>query len=260
MSGDRPMYDIDMHEPSHEFARCWKAAGQHIQKMVQGPMKSWLRAHLNPPFLEHLSFRLGNQLFFVRIEDVDGVLEVPGSRPGLMTVAAECSGHPCLMPMRHLRGAWQPVRPGWGLLDVRFGHAIDPPTLVNDEKIEMTDWELHDFAVQVVRDYITQLGRELMSWQGNPSADPSIWFVGENGPEWVVVRAVRFPMRDAKPPANLDKIKAQCSRLSPVGHFASVGIASSDEAHDDSGIVPPTPLWRGHGMVVRFEGLSPIAV
>jgi hypothetical protein len=57
------MHDIEMHEVSDEFARCWQAAGRHIQIQAQGPLRSWLKANLNPPFLEHLSFRLGNQLF-----------------------------------------------------------------------------------------------------------------------------------------------------------------------------------------------------
>ena len=44
----------------------------------------------------------------------------------------------------------------------------------------MTDWEVHDVAVQVVRDHIvSDLGFELMSSQGKPSVDPSLWFVGE---------------------------------------------------------------------------------
>lgn len=28
---------------------------------------------------------------------------------------------------------------------------------------------------------------------------------------------------------------------------------------DPSGDVPPTPLWRGYGMFVRFEGLQPLS-
>ena len=61
------MHEIEMSEVSEEFAKCWKAAGIHIQNQAQGGLRSWLKADLNPPFLEHLSFRLGNQLFFVRI-------------------------------------------------------------------------------------------------------------------------------------------------------------------------------------------------
>ena len=65
------MHDIHMAEVSKEFQRCWQAAGVHIQNQAQGDLQSWLRAHLNPPFLEHLSFRLGNQLFFIQLQDVD---------------------------------------------------------------------------------------------------------------------------------------------------------------------------------------------
>jgi hypothetical protein len=46
-----------------------------------------------------------------------------------------------------------------------------------------------------------------------------------------------------------------CARIGKTGHFASVSIANHDDAFDPSGTVPPTPLWRGHRMVVRFDGL-----
>jgi hypothetical protein len=61
------------------------------------------------------------------------------------------------------------------------GRPVDPRALVTDERIEMTDWELHDMAVQVVREHLQQQGFELMSWQGNPEVDPSIWFIGKSG-------------------------------------------------------------------------------
>src|SRR5690349_9713975 len=121
------MFDIEMQVASDEFARCWQAAARHLQTQVQGPL-SWLRAHCNPPFLEHLSFRLGNQLFFVRIEDEDGRLEVPGSRDGLQAVAKGCNGHACLMPMRDRAGAWTPDRARWGLLDTTSDRLVDPVT------------------------------------------------------------------------------------------------------------------------------------
>jgi hypothetical protein len=71
---------------SDEFAACWRAAGHHLHTQSQSSL-DWLRAHVNPPFLEHLSFRLGNQLFFIRIEDADQRVDVPGSREGLLTIA-----------------------------------------------------------------------------------------------------------------------------------------------------------------------------
>jgi hypothetical protein len=251
------MHDIEMQEASPEFARCWKAAGFHIQGQVQGPLNSWLKVSLNPPFLEHLSFRLGNQLFFICIEDADGKLEVPGSRQGLRSIADGCNGHACLMPMRREGAEWIADGPGWGVLDLRTGRAIDPIALITDDLIEMTNWELQDFAVQIVKDHLAKQGRTLMSWQGNPSVDPSIWFVGDHGPEWVVVRAARYPETSVEPPANWRAIAESCSKLGKSGHFASVGFANRDDAFDPNGAVPATPLWRGHGMLVRFIGLTP---
>ena len=249
------MYDIEMHVASEEFARCWRAAGQHIQTQAQGPFHSWLKVDLSPPFLEHLSFRLGNQLFFIRIEDVEGQLEVPGSRQGLQSIAEGCKGHACLMPMGRRGGTWAPDASGWGLLDAQTGTPIDPVALITDERIEMTDWELHDFAVQVVRGELQKDGKELMSWTGNPAVDPAIWFVGDTGPEWIVVRAARYPAPKENLPAHWKQIAEHCAKLGKEGTFLSVSVANAHDAFDPSGAVPPEPLWRGHKMFVRFEEL-----
>ena len=251
------MYDVEMPEASPEFGRCWKAAGSHLNRQVEGGMRSWLRAHLRPPFLEHLSFRLGNQLFFVRLEDVDGRLKGPGSLDGLLAIADGCQGSACLMPMKKqpLGGEWIPAHPGWALIDARTKKPINPVSLITEEKIPTTDWEVHDFAVQVVRGTLVEEGYELMSWQGNPNADPAIWFVGDSkGPEWVVVRAVRYPEKDAKRPHNWSDIADSCARLSKIGHFASVAFASTDQKFETEGEAP-VPLWRGHGVHCNYSGL-----
>ena len=79
------MHNIEMQEMSAEFLSSWQAAGNHLNNQVQGGIQSWLRAHPHPPVLEHLSFRLGNQLFFVRIEDAEKRVQGPGSLRGLMS-------------------------------------------------------------------------------------------------------------------------------------------------------------------------------
>jgi hypothetical protein len=248
------MHNIHMAEFTEEFAHCWNAAGSHIQRMAGGDLMSWLKATLAPPFLEHLSFRLGNQLFFIQIEDEDGMLEVPGSPDGLLAIANGCKGHPCLMPMKKLGGKWQPSAPGWGLIDAETRRSIDPISFVTDEKIEMTDWELQDFAVQVVRDDLKNAGRELMSWNGNPEVLPSIWFVGDHGPEWVIVRAYRFPEEDDGLPENIDEIKMQLRGAQ--GNYAAVGIADMKGMLDledfDS---DESPIYRGNGLNVDYRGL-----
>lgn len=251
------MYEIEMHEMSEAFFPCWQAAGIHLSKQVDGGIQSWLRAHPYPPFLEHLSFRLGNQLFFVRVEDVDGKVQGPGNPQGFITAARNANGLACILPMKRIPGgSWEADMPGWGLLDPESGRPIDPVALISDQKVEMTPWEVHDMAVQVVRDYLNNQGFELMSWQGNPEVDPSIWFIGRSKcPEWVVVRSAMFPAIAAERPSNWQEIAAVCARMSPTGHFASVGLASVDQPFESSEEAP-VPLWRGHGMHVRFTGLE----
>ena len=94
-SGGKSMYKVETQEMSDEFSTCWKAAGTHLSKQVDGGIQSWLRAHPYPPFLEHLSFRLGNQLFFIRVEDVDGKIQGPGSLLGLHAAAKSANGQTC---------------------------------------------------------------------------------------------------------------------------------------------------------------------
>lgn len=253
---NEPMYVVETEEASAEFAEYWRVAANHLNAQVQDGIHYWIKADLSPPFAEHLSFRLGNQIFYIRVIDFNGKLAAPGSLMKLEKIARNCNGHACLMPMtKNHSGAWVPVMGGWGLIDVRTNQPIDPLALVSDEKVEMTAWELQDFAVQAVRAALDRQGYKLMSHQGSPEIDPSIWFVADSkGPEWVVVRTVAYPEADAPRPPNLGAITKNCSRLSHIGHFASVAICSVDEKFDGF----PTPLWRGYGMHVRYVGLQRI--
>lgn len=244
------MYELPEQPVSDAFAACWRAAAVHLHERGDGAL-AWLKADLNPPMLAHIAFRIGNQLIFIHVEDVDGHVHGPASLEGLERMARLNRGIACLMPMKRHGGEWRPAEPGWGLLDARTGGSVDPAALVSDELIEMTEWELQDFAVQVVRDSLERESRDIISSNGDPEVDPSIWFVGKDGPEWVVVRASRYPAPLPEPPANLDAIAAICARFSRIGHFAPVGVASGVDPFDGAN---PSPLWRGHGMVVRYAG------
>ncbi|MDP2129661.1 MAG: hypothetical protein U0975_11540 [Erythrobacter sp.] len=87
------MQEFTKAEPSHDFLAMWNAAGNHIQSFFQDGLQSWLKVDPRPPFLEHLSFRLGNQVFFLRVEDIDEHTEVPGNREGLLSVAEGWNGY-----------------------------------------------------------------------------------------------------------------------------------------------------------------------
>jgi hypothetical protein len=247
------MHDIEMHEVSEEFARCWQAAGRHIQIQAQGPLQSWLKANLNPPFLEHLSFRLGNQLFFIRIEDVDGRLSVPGNRVGCSLWQGDAEAIPasCQCDVEREPGRLKGQGGVWLMLgrerrSTRYALSV----------MRGLRFRTGSCRTSPSRSCgITLKGPARMSWQSNPAVSPSIWFVGESGPEWVVVQPVRDPRTKADLPANWNQIVERCARIGKAGHFASVGVANAEDAFVASGAVSSMPLWRGHAMAARFEGL-----
>ena len=257
------MYKIETHDSSPEFFKMWQAAGQHLNNQVDGGIKSWFKAEPTPPWLEHLSFRLGNQLFFVRVTDVDGTVELPGNDDGHKIAARKSGGRACLMPMKKsfIGGEWMPAFDRWGLRDTFTGVEFNPIEFITDANIEISDWELNDIAIQVVRTLIEQDDYRLMSWASNPDLDPAIWFVGASGgPEWVVIRAVRYPMKSARQPENLTDIAAHASSLSKTGHFASVMVASADDQFDPLAVENGnfSPIYRGHAVMISYVGLVPI--
>lgn len=255
-SSSGTLYDVEAEQPSDAFVDCWHAAVQHLNSMVQDGIQSWLKATPTAPFREHLSFRLGNQLFLIRIEDATRRVVGPNTRKGLLAAAHDFGGWPCVMPMSRARdGRWEPVRSGWGLVDARDDQPLDPFMLVTDEEIEMTDWELHQFAVQVVEQQLVSTGVKVSASQGNLGVDPSIWFEGDTGPEWVVVRAAKYPKQRADVPPHWGDIVASCRRKAVRGHFASVAVAGATW-HSERSDASLYRLLRGHGMYVRYAGLS----
>lgn len=115
MTRDTPLHALPAQEISSEFAAMWHAAARHLSARLQGAAHAWLRSRLEPPMLEHLSIRLGNQLFFIRVEDADEAVNGPASLDALLTIADGCRGHACLMRMRRSSAEWSATSPGWGL-------------------------------------------------------------------------------------------------------------------------------------------------
>ena len=84
--------------------------------------------------------------------------------------------------------------------------------------------------------------------------NPSLWFVGDAGPEWVVIRAARYPEGEAPRPANFATIQQTFEARGFKGYFASVAFADSRRAAASS--AKPMPLYRGDGMYVAYGGLE----
>lgn len=237
-----------------EFAHCWSAAGKHIAKQSDGPI-GWIKASLKGLLMEHFSFRLGNQIFFVQIEDVDGNLECPSQREAFLQKAQAWKGIPCIMPMKNIAGEWRPQLPNWGLQHAITKNFIVPPALITDEKIEITDGELQDLAVQVTRDKLIDAGKEVTSTQSDPQVNPSIWFVENEKLHWVIVRAARHPAHSAAMPENFAKIAKNLADAGYDGYFESVVVASADDPFDPDAVNSGNflPLFRGHGYMCKHS-------
>jgi hypothetical protein len=237
------MFRIDKVPIPATFIEAWKSAAAHLRSAGSG----------------HLSFYLGNQLFFVFVEAVlDGGVILPfESRAAerFLDSAEVAKAIPCRLRIVRTVGGWQVSPPGWGMVHAESGQSIEPPALVDDRQIEMSDWELHDFGIEVVRNYLSDEGMTVAEWQSNLRIDPSIWFQDGERLCWAVVRSVRYPAMEAPRPVALDKIRASCDPYGDNGYFASVSAANSDDPFDGKN---PMPLFRGCGMYVRFTGVEPV--
>lgn len=251
------MYRVEQEEPSKDFKEAWSTAGRHIQSQA-GTGLSWIRATLDSPLAEHLSFRIGNQMFFVFIEAAELKYEL--GKQLFSKVCSMAGAIPCLMPMEKWLGKWRPKYGGWGLLDASSKRQINPLDFVSDELIEMTDWELHDFAIQIVSSVLEKEGKKVFSKQSCTEIDPSIWFQDKAGPHYVIVRAGRYPSTELPLPDNISEIKQACLAVSKSGYFAAVIFANSQDPFDANAKSNRNflPLYRGHGMYPKFTGLSAI--
>jgi len=250
-----------MGKVTDEFYECWRIAAQFIES--QSEELRWLRGHLSPPFIEHLSFCLGNQIFFLQIFDVDEVLQTPNSNlNGLISFAKECNAISCLLPMKKIEKNWQPQGKEWCLINAETMEDINPKNLITEQEIEMSDWEIQDMAVTLVKDKLENEGKSIMSWQSNPGVYPSIWFEDEIGPQYVIVSAVRYPVKEGKLPKNIEEIKREHKKLSSMGHFTSVMLVNTNDPFDFLAKKNGNflPLIRGVGMVPKIGELQPLEV
>ena len=260
------MYTVDRPQGhTKEFVDCLAAAVRHLDGLLsevgvnvqdlppvgdpgfaeaaarkRGIRYSWIKfVPRFGPCLDHLSFILGNQAFFVRMEDADGRVEFPGDRKGLERVADGWLGYSCIMPMRRVKDAsgatddaeedWRPVLPDWGLVGPSTGIAVRPPALLVNDPVPATDWELHDFAVNIVGEHLMQMRQKVVAWNTDPATNPSIWFEGGGQPSWVIVRAYRAPAKSAERPS--PDLVWRIRKETPVkakGYFTEVGFESMD--------------------------------
>jgi hypothetical protein len=274
-----PTYDVDPPvEPTQEFLNAWSLSGRTLESQfrqwrgrVEPPMDfKWIKAELSWPAFCHMVFGYRNRVFAVLVDLVNGGKSSISAHEidRCVGAAREHDLQPCAF--RVDAATMRPSAPGWNLVSLLDGRAVDPLHVSDDLPALMSAWELQNFANQVVRGHIAQsLKCRVLSCCDVLGIDPQIWFEDPSGRQsWVVVRHIRRPSADDK--AGFLGFERRNARLLPFdGYFASVSAASAAAVLRDLGgqVVPlskrhdgSAPLYRGDGFHVRFQGLERIHV
>lgn len=272
------MQPIDRPEPSRQFLQARNVAGTALQECfrreagrVDAPRDfRWIKAELTWPSFDHLTFGYGNQVFSVVVRLVEGgrPLLDERERQRCLEAAAAFGLVPCAFDVD--ARAMRPAAGGWNLTHLATGKPVLPADTVTTAPIEMSEWELHNFAIQVLREYITKnLQGSIDSFCDVLGVDPQIWFKDRRGaPCWVVVRHLRHIEGDEH------QRWIGYDKTSPLlgahdGFFAPVSIASASPVLRDAHgrVIPPSerysasaPRWRCDPFYVKFEGLQRIHV
>jgi hypothetical protein len=226
----------------------------------------WIKAELLWPAFDHLTFSFRNRIFAVLVDLSDGVWSSLSTQETdrLVRAAEEHDLIPCVFRVHP--DSMRPLASGWNLVSCIDGSPVDPVAMAIGGPRLMSEWELHGFAVQVVRAHVETARRgRVTSICDVLHIDPQIWFTEPTGrTSWIVVRFVRSPAEDIA--SGYQGFAARNVRLDPFdGYFAWVSAVSSAAVlRDLSGnMIPPSrrfdgsaPLYRGDGFHVRFDGLS----
>jgi hypothetical protein len=256
-------YLMDRPEPSELFLEARQIAGVHLQEQFRqfdnGPFNArhrgftWIKAELTYPAFDHLTFGFKNSIFSVLIELIDetdsSLTEIQRTR--WVEACTEYNLIPCLFKINCIAMSHgynlTPVDEIWNLFEVDGQKLVDPVLVATDVDTEMSAWEIHNFAIQVVRQNIEEEGHEVLSFCDLIEVNPQIWFLDEDGNKnWVIVQSStgqELPFID--PWRGFEQSNEQLLPFN--GYFAGVQISSEKPM-----------LYRGDGMFVDFEGLEQI--
>jgi len=190
------VFEIENHGMSQKYLAAWTFAYNYLNTRLRQctfewshpafPLYSWRRNYPHPPCLDHLSFRCGNQLFFVRL-DVE-FESVPGSMAGLIRITKGNNGFACLFPIAEKEGQFVATTGEWGLIDAISKEKIDPISKITSENQTLTEWELYKFALDYTLSALSKRSIKVFGVIDDPDIYPSIWIIGNDGrPRWILV-------------------------------------------------------------------------
>jgi len=262
MGGKIKMYEIQVEHASEEFAECWISACRHLAGISGFGEKQFIRLSLTPILLDHLSFIMGNQLFFVHVNDSAARVEAPSTIEACIHAAELGNGVPCKLTMkRSSDGLWEPVDSDWGLRHAISDRVVRPQEFFTNEDIEISDWEVLDIANRRIIGEIERSNGTVLSFNSDPNVNPSIYFIDEHeAPHFVIVSVARYPFEPRLDQSKIDEVKSGVAGFSTSGFHAQVTIVAQGDPFDPHAVNNGNylPLIRGRGYHQKYSGLLPI--
>lgn len=269
----KKLYSIDRPDESREYLQAWSITGKHLQVLFNQHNRSlenqymgfcWLRSDIISPTFDSMNFRYKNRAFSILIDFVSEELiqnhdaqrkhehgyglymktttvsHTPEKAKKLQIEVCESNDMiPCIFPIRIDDMA--PLESGWNLYDTRTGEKIIPLDIADDSPRRISDWELLNFGISIVRNHLADKGYTVLSYTDAPGIMPQLWFEDDqNNKCWVQV-IVNKPMEIADFSSTIAK--------EYKGYIAGISI------HPANG---QNVLYRSNPAMIDFKGLQPI--
>lgn len=259
--------DARNYQPTQDFIDCYSVVINHL--IIKSDNALVLQKyHPAPPFLEHLSFHLGNQSFFVRLYDINGELEEPGNQDGTFKAGKLFNGIACYIAVDKVDGEWTIAADGWGMFlhkdrapDFPNDKPINPPTLITDEKIPLNDAEYHYKAVLGMMEMLSDKFPDARFHPPNyyRSSVPHLLMHQPDKPyqEAFIIFTYRSP-KDAsendKRKKNIEETKANLMDFGFKTYVLDVVLFSEREIGKDTDEI--IPINRGEAYISTFNKLE----
>jgi hypothetical protein len=123
-------------------------------------------------------------------------------------------------------------------------------------EIELSDWEIHDFGIQVVRQTLKKEGHQIFGWNSDEGGLIQIFASIDDRVTHIAVNTVRYPKKEAEfKPEIIRRAAEYAAREGAHLQMASVSLANADDPFDPDG-AGALPIIRGAGVFPRFTGLE----
>ena len=244
---------IELPNQSQEYLQAWAVTGRHLQKLFNQyntmdnvPCNgfNWIRTDTAALAFDTMNFRYKNHVFSVLFELIDlgedkFISRTPIEAKNLqIQICKENNLTPCLFKIKSRN--MQPVTGSWNLFDTLTDKKINPLDLSDDTPVQISDWELLNWAVATVISDLKAKEYKIISFTDTPGKAPNIWFEDKEAKQnWV---QVKINNKACDPAQNIiDKY---------TGYIADVTIIP---ANNQPAIYRSQPAAVGYGGLKSFE-------